>query len=179
MARNAYLFLLLVLFLAALSGGVLLLLRHTSRPAVEVLPPAARELKVYISGAVASPGVYSLREGDRLEDALRAAGGPLEDADISRVNLALRVKDQDHFHIPRVGEALAPSTGGKIDINTAPVELLETLPGIGRVKAQAIVRYREEKGPFRSVEELLNVEGIGPVTYERLRELVTVGEGAR
>lgn len=155
-------------------------------------------LRIYVTGAVHSPGVFVLQAGDRLVDALTAAGGPTEDADLSRVNLARRVQDGEHYHIPKLGEStssgppLGPvavptdgvtpseaSTGaatapGLINLNTAPLELLITLPGIGPVRAKAIIDHRERNGYFRSVAEITDVPGIGPITYENIRHLLTV-----
>ena len=96
------------------------------------------------------------------------------------VNLAVRVKDQDHWTVPKVGEpTVAPSgaasfepTGGKVDINTADVKLLETLPGIGETRAQAIIQHREEHGPFKRIDDIVAVPGIGSSTLEGLRDLV-------
>ena len=98
------------------------------------------------------------------------------------VNLAVRVKDQDHWTVPKVGESTVvppragsvASTSGKVDINTADTELLETLPGIGETRAEAIIRYREEHGPFKRVDDIVAVPGIGSATLEGLRDLVEV-----
>ena len=153
------------------------------------------EFKVYISGAVRNPGVYTLQPGDRLGDALAAAGGAVDGADLEAVNLARRVQDEAYYHVPRVGETPRPAVetasapprpaasassesapdSALIDLNDAPLALLETLPGIGQVRAQAIVDYRERNGPLKSVEEITRVQGIGATTYEQIRDLVTVG----
>jgi len=151
---------------------------------------------VYVSGEVQRPGVYLLNPGDRLEDALAAAGGGTSDANLEAVNLANRVQDEAHYRVPRVGETPAPEpnavsapagsqdlTGddgqtltGLIDLNTASSELLESLPGIGPVRAGAIVADRELNGPFLTVEQITRVQGIGATTYTNIRDLVTVGE---
>ncbi len=173
--------------LATLVGGGVLWLKDAS-PGSEIqvtLPDAtpAPEMKVYISGAVLSPGVYAVSEGDRLEDVVELAGGALADADLDAVSMASRVKDEDHWHIPRVGESPASpvtassglSSGapsGKININSASATELEALPGIGPVIAERIVAYREANGPFASVDDLINVSRIGPATLESIRELV-------
>ena len=106
------------------------------------------------------------------------AGGTTEQADLSQVNLALRVQDEDHFHIPRLGENLdaegANGGDGLLDLNQASAAELATLPGIGPVKAQAIVDYRQEHGPFQRMEDLLLVSGIGSTTLEEVRDLVAV-----
>lgn len=180
--------LLAAVVVALVSGGVLLLFRQSAGGSMEVSLPTATPppvLKVYISGAVVNPGVYQVRQGDRLVDLIVAAGGATADADLEAVNLAARLRDADHWRIPRVGEAAASraargiqggagANNARIDLNSATPELLETLPGIGRVKAEAIVAYREVNGPFSSVEELLEVRGIGPSTLEAIRDLVEV-----
>ena len=156
---------------------------------------AQTELKVYVSGAVRNPGVYTLRQDDRLQDAVEAAGGFTSEATPESVNLAMRVRDEEHYHIPRVGETPPPSgslatldargtastatsaASGLIDLNVASVDQLDTLPGIGQALATAIVTFREEHGPFESIEEITNVSRIGPATFEKIRDLVTVGDG--
>ena len=151
-----------------------------------VAGPSDAQLKVYVSGAVRQPGVYQMDNGDRLVDAVESAGGANEDAQLDLVNLSLRVVDQGHYHIPSPGEpqrgdAAAPgpapqgtASDGLLDLNLASPELLETLPGIGPALAQAIVDYREDHGAFKSVDEITNVPRIGPITYQKIRELVTV-----
>ena len=171
---------------AAVAGGVFLILRaSTSGGGVEIVLPTATavpvvSLKVYITGAVRAPGVYEVKPGSRLEQVVDAAGGETEDADLEAVNLATRVNDGDHWHIPKVGEAVqppaakAPPDSDKIDLNSATaVELME-LHGIGEIIAQRIVDYREANGPFPSVEDLLNVKGIGPTILDNNRDLVEV-----
>lgn len=175
--------------LAAVAGGVFLLVRQSSPGgSFEIVLPTATpapnaELKVYISGAVRHPGVYAVADGGRVSDVLDAAGGATEDADLAAVNLAVRVKDQDHWDIPRLGDlpqappvqkAGQPGQAGKININTADLELLKSLPGIGDVRAKLIISYREAHGPFASVEDLLKVRGIGRATLAALRDLVEV-----
>ena len=173
--QRLYQVLLVVLLVAAVSGGVTFLVRRSAPPGVEVLIPTP-EARAYISGAVVSPGVYIMPADGRLADLVELAGGALEGADLGAVNLAQRVRDQDHFHIPRIGEVtpLAQPGSDRIDINTASLELLDTLPGIGPALARAIVDYREDNGPFETPDELINVQGIGPATYEKLRDLITV-----
>ena len=161
----------------------------SSAPAPK-LPP--EDIQVYISGAVRDPGVYPLQSGDRLVDALEAAGGTIEGADLDRVNLALRVLDEGYYYISKEGEtpplaatdtsAPAPGAlqgnqtdGGLVNLNTASADVLSTLPGIGPVKAQAIVSYRQQNGPFASIKEITAVDRIGSGTYEKIRDLVSVG----
>ena len=174
---------LLLLFLFALSGGVALLVQQGRPGGVEVVPPTATpaaSIQVYVTGAVARPGVYTLQEGDSLRDAVDRAGGAGENADLARVNLALHVQDQDHHHIPAIGEetTTAPTPQAEAplltNLNQAGLEELMALPGIGEVRASTILEHRRQNGPFRSVAELVNVSGIGWVTLESIRPLVTV-----
>jgi len=150
-------------------------------------PPPEEEklIVVHITGAVNNPGVYTLTEGSRVFHVVEKAGGQAEDADLEGVNLAQPLYDGQPVFIPRCGDrdSLA-STGGastvgnlapaKVNINTADQAQLETLPGIGNVKAQNIISYRQENGPFKSPEDLINVNGIGEKTLEGMKDLITV-----
>ena len=156
--RSVYPWVLGVLVTAAVVAGLVIWAVPSSPPGVEVaLPPPTPipELKVFISGAVARPGVYQLKEGDRLVDALVASGGPTADADLMAVNQALRVRDEDHLHIPRIGEVPAPVPAGatrsatvKVNINDADLDALKELPNIGETRAKAIMAYRQQAGSF-------------------------------
>ena len=179
-------YVLVALTIAALSAGIILLVsdRSSGSPGVEIVLPTVTptpDLKVYISGAVDEPGVYLMQEGDRLVDAIAAAGGATQGARLSCINLTLRVEDEAHVHVPGPAEACQPPSGSEtvredlgIDLNTASAEELETLPGIGEAKAQAIIDYRESNGEFQSLEEIMEVRGIGPAIYESIRDLVHV-----
>ena len=174
---------LLLLFLFALSGGVALLVQQGRPGGVEVVLPAATpvaSIQVYVTGAVANPGVYTLQEGDSLLDVVARAGGASENADLARVNLAAHVQDQGHHHIPAIGEETAVVLSPQADVspltnlNHATLEELMALPGIGEVRAHSILEHRRQNGPFQSIGELVDVSGIGLTTLERLRPLVTV-----
>lgn len=135
-------------------------------------------IEVYITGAVAEPGVYEVEAGDRVIDVLFEAGGHTDDADLEAINLALRVNDEDQIVVPRIGEANAPASGagaGKININTATASELDALPGIGEVYSEQIVVNREANGQYASSEELVERQVIPRGTYERIRELITTG----
>ena len=171
--------------LASIAVAVFLIFRQTSFDGMEVIlpvPTAQRELelKVYVSGAVHIAGVYVLDEGDRLEQAIEAAGGATADADLTTINLAIRVKDEGYYYIPRIGEAPAPlsvqqtADTGQININAATADQLRELPGIGDVLSEAIVTYRERNGPFSTVDGLLGVNGVGPRKLEAIRDQVQV-----
>ncbi len=141
------------------------------------------EVTVYLSGAVHSAGVYTLREGERLADAVAKAGGLTGEADEAAVNLAEKVTDGSHYHFPTVSENAAGSGAesgrtvtedGRVDINHADTAGLMTLPGIGESKAKAIITYREEHGPFSDIEDLCKVSGIGEATVRNMKDGVTV-----
>lgn len=126
-------------------------------------PPVQQASQIYIGGAVNNPGFYPLMGGDSIEAIIQAAGGTSDGADLSRLKL----------HISGTGEEEQPQ---KIDLNRAQAWLLEALPGIGEVRARDIISYREQNGPFRNINELLLVKGIGPTTYEQIKDLVTVAD---
>ena len=140
---------------------------------------------VHVAGAVASPGLYRLGGDARVADALDAAGGPAADADLDALNLAAKVADGERVYVARRGEvppaAVAASgasgagaPAGPLDLNSATAEQLEDLPGVGPATAAAIVAYRQEKGRFRSVDELLEVRGIGEAKLAAIRPKVRV-----
>jgi len=177
----------LLLLLAA--GGVLSYVRSRPRP-VEVKEvnagedsPEERQLTVHVAGAVVNPGLYSLKEGSRVSDAVAEAGGSAPDALLDDLNLAARVKDGQKVLVPRAAGSAADGSGetqgqsgspGLVNINTATAVQLEELPGIGPSLAQRIIDYRRKNGTFSSIEEIDNVEGIGPSKLESLRDLVTI-----
>jgi competence protein ComEA len=141
----------------------------------------AGELLVHVAGRVRSPGVYRLSDGDRVIDAVERAGGALRRADLDAVNLAAPIVDGAQVFIPEVGDGPRTgsadvgetSPGGPVDLNRADAAALDVLPGVGPATAEAIVRHREENGPFATVEDLLDVPGIGPAKLDGLRDLVT------
>ena len=137
---------------------------------------------VDIKGAVKNPGVYQMKVGDRVKDALDAAGGLTAEADSQKVNLAQRVEDQMVIVVPKVGEeaeALPAGTTskevakeGKVNINTATVEELKTLKGVGEKKAEAIIEYRKKNGSFKTKEDLMKVRGIGKKLFDSFQERI-------
>lgn len=164
-----------------------------ARPVEELIPQVRLEttvqattqsspVVVHVAGAVNAPGVYTLAAGSRVEHAIVAAGGALAAADLDQLNLAAPLPDGVQIRVPVVGEVLpaAPSLSGPdrsapIDINRAGADQFESLPGIGPATAAAIVAWRDEHGPFRSVEGLLDVPGIGPAKLAGLADLAVVG----
>jgi competence protein ComEA len=152
----------------------------TPVPGATASPAAV--LLVDVAGWVRRPGVYEFAEGARVIDAIEAAGGARPDALLQSLNLAAPLVDGTQILVPKEGAAppdggagVAPgSVPGLVNVNTATNAELETLPGIGEVIAQAIVDHRTEHGPFATIDQLLDVSGIGDATLESIRELVTV-----
>ena len=148
--------------------------------------PSPAPLLVHVAGRVRHPGVYQLHQGDRVIDAIQAAGGTLRGADLRSINLAAQLTDGEQIVVLRKGggsvaaQAASGSAGASgtgsalVNLNTATLDQLEALPGIGPVLAQRIMDYREQHGPFASVDDLSNVSGIGDAHMEDLRPLVTV-----
>lgn len=143
------------------------------------------EISVYICGEIIKPGVYKLSEDDRLLKLIEMAGGFTQKADPQAINLSEKLKDEDFIKIPSViinsnGEALVTDnttlaqTTGKININTATREQLETLPRIGEAIAQRIIDYRESNGKFKDINEINNVSGIGDKIFEGLKDKIAV-----
>ena len=137
---------------------------------------------VDIKGAVKNPGVYQMKVGDRVKDALDAAGGLTDEADSQKVNLAKRLEDQMVIVVSKVGEeaeeipagetSKEATKEGKVNINTATVEELKTLKGVGEKKAEAIIEYRKKNGSFQTKEDLMKVRGIGKKLFESFQERI-------
>jgi competence protein ComEA len=139
-------------------------------------PPTQMPIMVHVTGAVVSPGLYSLPQDSRVNDAIKAAGGFLENADTSFINLAATVKDGDQIHVPELMPGLSIGGAGLlVNLNTATQAELENLPGIGPTLAQRIIEYRTQYGFFDTIDALKNVPGIGEATFEEIKELITVG----
>jgi competence protein ComEA len=165
-ADRFYLFVTVFLVIAAVVGGIMLVTKHSKARPVEIVlsrtEPPQQSGELYIGGAVASPGIYSLGKDDTLQTLFSDAG--IEpDADLNHIEI----------YIPREGEANLPQ---KIDINRAEPWLLEALPGIGETRAQDIVDYRNANGPFKIIEDLLQVKGIGEGTFGQIKDYVTVSD---
>ena len=171
--------------------ALVLLAGHRSSPPELRLPradtaPSSTQttsvLVVDVAGAVARPGLVRLQPGARVADLLAAAGGPAPDADLDQLNLAARPADGDRVYVPRRGETAPPAAtnatpgvrAGPVNLNSATAEQLDALPGVGPATAQAIVEWRRQHGRFRSVQDLLEVRGIGPAKFGALRPMVNV-----
>jgi len=153
------------------AGGAVFLYRQFSLPhsAEITISPPSPEIAVYVEGEVVNPGVYTLENGDRVAGVIDAAGGFTSNADQGSVNLSATLKDGAQIHVYRTGEV--PQ---KVNINTAEVWLLESLPGIGETLAQRIVDYRIANGYFQSVDDLKQVDGIGASVFEKIKDKITV-----
>lgn len=148
-----------------ITGGAVIWSKYSQSGAIEIsIAPESEPLgRIYVGGEVHNPGFYPLKAGDGIEDVLQAAGGIIAGADLSRVELIISV--------PEDGDA--PQI---INISRAEAWLLAALPGIGEVRAQAIIDYRQQNGTFRDINELLKVDGLGDVTFERIKHLITVAD---
>ena len=148
---------------------------------VRLEPRKATVALVHVAGAVRSPGVYRLRDGERIQDAVRRAGGPRTGADLNAINLAAKVADGQQVVVPRRGAAGAAPVGGAgagepggppqapVSLNTATAEQLDTLDGVGPATASKILEYRRQHGGFRSIDDLGEIPGIGPKRLAALR----------
>lgn len=177
-----------------LAGALFLVTRLPSGEPVKLLPsPTQPSITIQILGAVVHPGVYTFAQGSRVQDAVNAAGGLLSTADTSSVNLVAKLEDGQQLTIPigngtesgggsSSGSSNAPfivlttptiPAGNLVNINTATLTQLESLPGIGPTAAQKIIDYRNQHGPFKTIQDLTNVPGIGPATVDSIRNYIT------
>lgn len=173
---------------------------HTPEPSATIPPPVIATptpapVRVYVTGAVTNPDVYFLPQGCIIKDAILAAGGVTAEADLERINQALELRDQQQIHVPRRNEENPPPPvqggvndeaaedipegskgegGNRININTASLEELDSLPGIGPAIGQRIIDYRNNVGGFKSVEEITQVSGIGEATLAKIRDQIVV-----
>ena len=153
-------------------------------------PPTPAPIKVHVTGAVNTPGVYDLPLDSRVQDAIFAAGGFTSEAQVEGVNLAAKLQDGDQVQVSAQRTAVISTTESEsfqntgvdlstltvININTASQAELETLPGIGPVTAEKIIEYRQINGDFSSIEGIQKVSGIGPATFEKIKDQITVSE---
>jgi competence protein ComEA len=168
-----------------LGAGIIFLVSRPPRgEPVTLLPaPTPAPISVYVSGSVVNAGLYALPRGSRVNDAIQAAGGFNDQADINGLNLAKLLEDGEQINVPSEGSidtagqnnSSGAITNALIDINTATLEQLDTLPGIGPKTAQNIIDYRSNNGPFSNVEQLMDVPDIGQVTFDKVKGLVSAG----
>jgi competence protein ComEA len=157
------------------------------RPTPQIAPPAVASapaqgpvVLIHVAGAVKRPGLYELLEGDRVSDAIEAAGGPTRAADLHVLNLAQVVVDGTRIEVPAKGgsssqqPSATASSSAMVSLNSATQTDLETIPGVGPVTAQAILSHRDEIGGFTDLAQLLDVDGIGPATFESISAYVTL-----
>ena len=176
--RHRLLFLLASFILGVvIFGAFFLWLDNRQVPEIIISSPTAPEIVVDVRGAVEKPGLVSLPPGARMIDVIEASGGFTESADVNLINLSAYVRDAQMVVIPTLVPDDAQGPTDLIDLNTATVEELKQLPGIGEVYATRIVAYRMNVGPYQSVDDLANVEGLPPSVIEDIRPLVTVGGG--
>lgn len=163
---NKYWALIIILLVAIIIiGSLVAWSRYSGSQPIEISISSGQEWegRIYVGGAVSNPGFYPLKAGDSPPDIIQAAGGTTSSADLSHLKI----------YIPQVGEETQPQ---KINLNRAEAWLLEALPGIGEVRAQAIIDYRRQNGPLRNISELTKVAGIGITTYEQIKHLITVAD---
>jgi competence protein ComEA len=168
-----------------LGTGIIFLVTRPPRgePVTLVPAPTMAPITVYVSGSVANEGLYALPLGSRVNDAIQAAGGFSEQANTSGFNLAKVLEDGEQINVPSTDISNIPDqnshagnfASGLIDINSATLEQLDTLPGIGPTIAQNIIDYRTNHGPFTNIEQLMDVPDIGQVTFEKIKDLVSAG----
>lgn len=150
---------------------------------------ANNTITVFVSGEVNNPGVVTIESKKRLSDVVEILGGTTENADLNKVNLAMKLEDESHYIIPKIGESveiysddmpinsneiIEDEKSNLININKATIQELDTLPGIGEATANKIINYRDENGEFKSIDEIKNVNGIGDKKYEELKSLISI-----
>ena len=155
----------ILLVLVIVAGGTVIWLKYSQDRAIEIslVPESSPTGEIYVGGEVNNPGFYSLFANDDIEGVVAAAGGVTEKADPGQFELI----------VPGNTEEESPQL---VNINRADAWLLESLPGIGPVKAQAIVNYRQQNGPFNNVHDIMEVDGFGEASFEQIKYLITVGE---
>jgi len=181
-----------------LAGAIFLVTRLPAGEPIALEPvPTKVPIEVHVIGEVVRPGVYSLPEGSRVQDAIDAAGGLLSGTNVNDINLAAKLEDGQQLKIGNITSVAGSATqqggspftvvptqtggggsnsGDLVNINTASASELESLPGIGPTAAQNIINYRNQHGPFAQIEDIMNVSGIGPSTFDAIQDLITTGQ---
>lgn len=168
-----------------LAAGVIFLVTRPPRgnPIILLPAPTPAPITVYVGGSVKQAGLYALPYGSRVNDAIQAAGGFSEQANQGAINLAKMLADGDQVNVPASKPSGTSENGtgqpgpsfDLVDINTATLEQLDNLPEIGPITAQKIIDYRNSNGLFGKTEDLLDVDGIGQGTFDKIKDLITVG----
>lgn len=144
-----------------------------------------KEVTIFISGEVNNPGVVTINSDKRLADAVNKLGGFTQDADLNKINLAMKIEDEKHYIIPKIGENIETSNDDNnldakdeednlVNINEADIKELDSLPGVGEATATKIINHRKENGKFKAIEEIKNVNGIGDKKYENIKDMITI-----
>jgi competence protein ComEA len=154
-----------ILILIIIASSLIIWTRQDRGQFVEIIPPQTLSFRgeILVDGAVANPGSYPLKENDSLAAILQASGGTSGEADLTRI----------HLHVPFYGEGQQPQ---RVDINRAEIWMLSALPDIGNAKAQAIIEYRQQNGPFHYIAEITRVPGISPNTFEKIKNMITLAD---
>lgn len=164
------------IFIGLLAAGFIFLVTSRQKgESVSLLPTLTPgELTVYVSGAVATPGVFILPDSSRVDDAILAAGGFVAGAEKDLINLAAPLADGQQIDVPGT-ISTNHINAGRVNINSASVSDLDALPGIGLTTAQAIVDFRIQNGPFQIIQDIQNVPGVGSATYNGIKDYITIG----
>jgi competence protein ComEA len=180
---SGWLILLLGVLAGLASGAVVYMIARqpAGEPIKLIQKPTSAPMRIHVAGAVVNPGVYQLETGSRVQQAVDLAGGLLDHANPDSINLAGFLQDGQRVYIPVIGETTRSDTlidpgieGQLIDLNTADIAELINLPGIGEDRAKAIIAYRNQIGGFKTIDQIQDIEGIGPATFEKLKGLITV-----
>jgi competence protein ComEA len=176
--KTWHLFFLGILIGLLFGGGVFLIAFPVRQSSISYISPTQIEsVTVSISGEVKNPGVYTLSIDSRIDDVIRLAGGTLENADLSKLPLAKIIDDEENIEVPaKLTEVnkIQEDSEKKIDLNQATLEELESLPGIGEEKAQAIIDFRNQYGNYSTIEDLMSVPGIGTGLYNSIKTMIEV-----
>ena len=165
-----------------LAGAIVFFVLPEKGTTIQIQTITPSPVTFHIDGAVLNPGVYAAEKGIRINDAIQLAGGLTDKADTTAINLSSKINDEDKIFIPVEGEPIPTiessfsnsSINSKININTAGIDELCALPGIGESKASDIIKYRQEHGNFLNIQDLLNVPGIGEAIFDKIESFISI-----